>query len=52
MDYSQKNSERQWNLPDKGELESRREQTYIDDIIQKDHLQRKLLENLEGVKTE
>ena len=51
MDYSQKNSERQWNLPDKGELESRREQTYIDDIIQKDHLQRKLPENLEGVKT-
>lgn len=51
MDYSQKISERQWNLPDKGELESRREQTYIDDIIQKDHLQRKLLENLEGVKT-
>ena len=51
MDYSQKISERQWNLPDKGELESRREQTYIDDIIQKDHLQRKLLGNLEGVKT-
>ena len=37
MDYSQKISERQWNLPDKGELESRREATYIDDIIQKDH---------------
>ena len=33
MDYSQKISERQWNLPDKGELESRREATYIDDII-------------------
>ena len=27
MDYSQKISERQWNLPDKGELESRREAT-------------------------
>lgn len=51
MDYSRKISERQWNLPDKGELESRREQTYIDDIIQKDHLQRKLLENLNDVKT-
>ena len=50
-DYSRKISERQWNLPEKGELESRREKTYIDDIIQKDHLQRKLLENLEGVKT-
>lgn len=50
-DYSLKISERQWNQPDKGELESRREQTYADDIIQKDHLQRKLMENLEGVKT-
>ena len=49
MDYSQKISERQWNLPDKGELESRREATYIDDIIQKDHIQRKLLENLDGI---
>lgn len=39
MDYSQKISERQWNLPDKGELESRREATYIDDIIErKDNL--------------
>ena len=51
MDYSRKISERQWNLPDKGELESRREETYIDDIIQKDHLERKLLENLDGVHT-
>ncbi len=51
MDYSQKISERQWNLPDKGELESRRETTYIDDIIQKDHIQRKLLEHLDGIHT-
>ena len=51
MDYSRKISERQWNLPDKGELESRREETYIDDIIQKDHLQRRVLENLSGVRT-
>ena len=51
MDYSRKIAERQWNLPDKGELESRREATYIDDIIQKDHLQRKLLESLDGVQT-
>ena len=50
-DYSRKISERQWNLPDKGELESRREATYIDDIIQKDHIQRKLLENLDGIDT-
>jgi SAM-dependent methyltransferase len=51
MDYSQKISERQWNLPDKGELESRREATYIDDIIQKDHIQRKLLDHLDGIHT-
>ena len=51
MDYSQKIAERQWNLPEKGELESRREATYIDDIIQKDHIQRKLLEHLDGIRT-
>ena len=51
MDYSQKIAERQWNLPDKGELESRREATYMDDIIQKDHLQRKLMEHLDGIET-
>ncbi len=51
MDYSRKIAERQWNLPDKGELESRREETYIDDIIQKDHIQRKLLEQLDGIQT-
>ena len=51
MDYSQKISERQWNLPDKGELESRREATYIDDIVQKDHIQRKLLERIDGIRT-
>ena len=51
MDYSRKIAERQWNLPDKGELESRREATYMDDIIQKDHLQRKLMEHLDGVQT-
>ena len=50
-DYSRKISERMWNLQDKGELESRREETYIDDIIQKSHIEKKLLENLEGIKT-
>lgn len=35
MDYSKKISERLWNLPDKGELESRREQTYIDTSCKK-----------------
>ena len=49
--YSRKISERQWNQPDKGELESRREATYIDDIIQKNHIERKLLEHLDGIET-
>ena len=49
--YSLKISERQWNLPDKGELESRREETYMDDIIQKNHLERQLLEHLDGIGT-
>ena len=40
-----------WNMPDKGEFESRREETYIDDIIQKSHIEKKLLENLEGIDT-
>ena len=51
MDYSPKIAERQLNLPEKGELESRMEATYIDDIIQKDHIRRKLLEQLEGIRT-
>ncbi len=50
-DYSRKISERMWNLPDKGELESHREETYIDDIIQKNHIERTLLDNLEGIGT-
>lgn len=51
MDYSRKISERLWNLPDKGELESRREETFIDDIIQKSHIERELLAHLDGVRT-
>lgn len=51
MDYSRKISERMWNLPDKGELESRREETFMDDIIQKNHIEKKLLDNLDGIET-
>lgn len=51
MDYSQKISERHWNLPDKGEREATREQTFIDDIVQKSHLEKELLANLDGVET-
>ncbi|MBQ6289182.1 MAG: methyltransferase domain-containing protein [Clostridia bacterium] len=51
MDYSTKISERMWNLPDKGELESEREQTFIDDIVQKTHIERELLSHLDGIQT-
>lgn len=51
MDYSRKIAERLWNQPDKGELESRREETFIDDIIQKSHIEKELLSHLDGVKT-
>ena len=51
MDYSQKISARQWNQPDKGELESKREVTFVDDIIQKSHLEKELLMSLDGVRT-
>lgn len=51
MDYSRKISERMWNLSDKGELESRREATFIDDIVQKSHIEKELLANLDGIET-
>lgn len=51
MDYSTKISKRMWNLPDKGELEAQREQSFIDDIIQKAHIEKELLSNLEGIRT-
>lgn len=42
-------SRRFWNLPQKPGEETAREQSFIDDIIQKTHIQRLLLENLSGV---
>lgn len=51
MDYSRKIAERLWNMPDKGELESHREETFIDDIVQKSHIEKELLSNLDGIKT-
>lgn len=51
MDYSRKIAERLWNIPDKGELESRREETFIDDIIQKSHIEKELLSSLNGIET-
>ncbi len=50
-DYSTKISERMWNLPDKGELEAERENTFIDDIVQKAHIERELLQSLDGIET-
>ena len=49
MDYSTKISERMWNQPDKGELEAERENTFIDDIVQKSHIEIELLSNLDGI---
>ena len=51
MDFSTKISERMWNLPDKGELEAEREKTFIDDIVQKAHIERELLQTLDGIET-
>ncbi len=51
MDYSTKISERMWNQPDKGELEAVRENTFIDDIVQKSHIEKELLSNLDGIAT-
>ena len=51
MDYSTKISERMWNQPDKGELEAERENTFIDDIVQKAHIEKELLSNLDCIET-
>ena len=48
MDYSRKISERMWNIPDKGEREAERESTFIDDIVQKAHIERELLQIVEA----
>jgi ubiquinone/menaquinone biosynthesis C-methylase UbiE len=40
-----------WNQSDKGELEAAREQTFIDDIVQKSHIEKELLQSLDGIET-
>lgn len=50
FDY-EKVADRFWNMPQKGEEEAAREQLFMDDIIQKDHLERAVLSELEGVET-
>ena len=49
--YSRKIAERQWNPPDKGKPESRRKETCIDDISQKNRIERKSPEHLDGIRT-
>ena len=44
-------SSRFWNLPQKADEEAVREATYIDDIIQKAHIEKEILSKLHGVKT-
>lgn len=44
-------SRRFWNLPQKADEETTREQIFIDDIIAKAHIERLLLENLDGIHT-
>lgn len=51
MSKSMEISSRFWNQRQKGEEEAARETTYIDDIIQKAHLEREILSRLDGIKT-
>jgi SAM-dependent methyltransferase len=51
MSTSTEISRRFWNLPQKADEETAREQTFIDDIIAKAHVERLLLENLDGIRT-
>ena len=43
--------ERFWNLPSKPEEEARRERLFLDDVIQKAHLEREIASRLAGVRT-
>jgi len=51
MPHSSEISGRFWSLSQKPGEEAAREQNFIDDIIQKAHIERLLLENLDGVRT-
>lgn len=51
MTTSKDISSRFWNLPQKANEELSRESTFIDDIIQKAHIEREILSHLDGVKT-
>lgn len=51
MTTSTEISFRFWNLPQKGEEEAARETVFIDDIIQKAHIEKEILSRLNGVRT-
>src|SRR5262245_24199347 len=51
MPSSRDISERFWNQPQKGLEESRRELFFMDDIIQKAHLEREIERRLDGVQS-
>lgn len=51
MQKSAEISARFWNQPDKGEREAAREGTFIDDIVQKSHIEKALRQNLDSIRT-
>ena len=51
MSISTEIASRFWNLPQKADEETDRELLFIDDIIQKSHIEREILSRLDGVKT-
>jgi SAM-dependent methyltransferase len=51
MSHSEDISERFWSQPDKAGEETRREQFFLDDVIQKAHLDREIESRLAGVRT-
>jgi len=51
MEKSTEISSRFWNLPQKPIEEFNRESNFIDDIIQKAHIEKNILSNLDGIKT-
>jgi SAM-dependent methyltransferase len=51
MEKSTEISSRFWNSPQKSYEEINREKNFIDDIIQKAHIEREIFSNLDGIKT-
>lgn len=51
MDSNREATKKFWSLPQKGREEKNRECEFIDDIIQKSHLEKLLLDNLQNIDT-